>query len=157
LLYIFFNIKEDDKIDIIYYKNYLGKKMKKLLFICFTVFALLLNVSSASNLEINKAYQSKQSDVEVQGIGKVIKVLKDDTKGIHHQKFLLKLPSNLTILVAHNIDLSRRIADLNVGDSVEFYGEYEWNDRGGVLHWTHHDPRNKHESGWLKHNGIIYQ
>ena len=131
--------------------------MKKLLFLCFAIICLLFNVTNASNLDINKAYQSKQSDVQVQGIGKVIKVLKDDTKGSRHQKFLLKLPSNLTLLVAHNIDLSRRVADINVGDSVEFYGEYEWNDRGGVLHWTHHDPRNKHENGWLKHNGIIYQ
>lgn len=131
--------------------------MKKLLFLCFAIICLLFNVTNASNLDINKAYQSKQSDVQVQGIGKVIKVLKDDTKGSRHQKFLLKLPSNLTLLVAHNIDLSRRVADINVGDSVEFYGEYEWNDRGGVLHWTHHDPRNKHEAGWLKHNGTIYQ
>ncbi|WP_368030932.1 DUF3465 domain-containing protein [Arcobacter sp. s6] len=131
--------------------------MKRLLFLCFTVFCLLSNVSNASNIDINKAYQSKQSDVQVQGIGKVIKVLKDDTKGSRHQKFLLKLSSNLTVLVAHNIDLSRRVADIKVGDSIEFYGEYEWNNKGGVLHWTHHDPRNKHVGGWLKHNGIIYQ
>ncbi|MCG5357315.1 DUF3465 domain-containing protein, partial [Acinetobacter seifertii] len=24
-------------------------------------------------------------------------------------------------------------------------------------HWTHHDPQNRHENGWLKHNGRIYQ
>jgi hypothetical protein len=131
--------------------------MKKLLFLCFTVFCLLSNVSNASNIDVNKAYQSKKSDIQVQGIGKVLKILKDDTKGSRHQKFLLKLPSNLTILVAHNIDLSRRVADINVGDTIEFYGEYEWNNKGGVLHWTHHDPRKKHEAGWLKHNGIIYQ
>jgi hypothetical protein len=131
--------------------------MKKLLFLCFTVFCLLSNVANASNIDVNKAYQSKQSDVQVQGIGKVIKVLKDDTKGSRHQKFLLMLPSNLTILVAHNIDLSKRVVDINVGDTIEFYGEYEWNNKGGVLHWTHHDPRNKHVGGWLKHNGIIYQ
>ncbi|NCA93280.1 DUF3465 domain-containing protein, partial [bacterium] len=97
------------------------------------------------------------SDIQVQGIGKVIKVLKDDTKGSRHQKFLLKLSSNLTILVAHNIDLSPRVANIKVGDMVEFYGEYEWNNKGGVLHWTHHDPRNKHIGGWLKHEGKIYQ
>lgn len=131
--------------------------MKKLLFLFFTVFCLLLNVSNASNIDINKAYQSKQSDIQVQGIGKVIKVLKDDTKGSRHQKFLLKLSSNLTILVAHNIDLSPRVANIKVGDMVEFYGEYEWNNKGGVLHWTHHDPRNKHIGGWLKHEGKIYQ
>ena len=63
----------------------------------------------------------------------------------------------IRILVAHNIDLSPKIEDLKVGDSVEFYGEYEWNNKGGVIHWTHHDPRKKHKDGWLKHKGKIYQ
>ena len=97
------------------------------------------------------------SDIQVQGVGKVIKVLKDDTKGSQHQRFLLKLPSNLTILIAHNIDLASRVEDLKAGDTIEFYGEYEWNNKGGVIHWTHHDPRKKHQDGWLKHNGVIYQ
>ena len=105
----------------------------------------------------DKAYHSKQSDVQVLGVGKVIKVLKDDTKGSQHQRFLVKLPSNLTILTAHNIDLAPRVADLKAGDAIEFYGEYEWNNKGGVVHWTHHDPRKKHKDGWLKHNGVIYQ
>lgn len=131
--------------------------MKKLLFLCFAVFCLFFNVLNASNIDINKAYQSKQSDIQVQGTGKVIKVLKDDTKGSRHQKFLVKLPSNLTLLIAHNIDLSPRLANIKAGDRIEFYGEYEWNNKGGVIHWTHHDPRKKHKDGWLKHNGVIYQ
>ena len=40
---------------------------------------------------------------------------------------------------------------------IEFYGEYEWNEKGGVVHWTHRDPRGNHESGWLKHKGSTYQ
>ncbi|MBA5764809.1 DUF3465 domain-containing protein, partial [Vibrio sp. 404] len=27
---------------------------------------------------------------------------------------------------------------------------------GGVIHWTHKDPRNKHAHGWLKHQGRTY-
>lgn len=131
--------------------------MKKLLFIMFTIVCLFLNIANASNTEINKAYQVKQSDIQVQGVGKIIKVLKDDTQGSRHQRFLVKLPSNLTILIAHNIDLSNKIENIKVGDTIEFYGEYEWNNKGGVVHWTHHDPRKKHEDGWLKYQGIIYQ
>jgi hypothetical protein len=131
--------------------------MKILLFIIFTTFCLLSNIANASNTAINKAYHSKQSDIQVQGVGKVIKVLKDDTKGSRHQRFLVKLPSNLTILIAHNIDLSNKIENIQVGNTIEFYGEYEWNNKGGVVHWTHHDPRKKHEDGWLKYQGIIYQ
>lgn len=132
--------------------------MKKLLFILLTCLCLISNIAYANNSNaIDKAYHSKQSDIQVQGSGKVIKVLRDDNNGSRHQKFLIKLRSNLTILIAHNIDLSSRVRDLKAGDNIEFYGEYEWNKKGGVIHWTHHDPRKKHKDGWLKHNGIIYQ
>lgn len=130
--------------------------MKKFLLALFTLFCLSTSVVYADNNAINKAYHTKQSDIQVQGIGKVIKILKDDTNGSRHQKFLVKLPSNLVILIAHNIDLSNKIQTLNVGDNIEFYGEYEWNNKGGIVHWTHHDPRKKHEDGWLKYNGSIY-
>lgn len=130
--------------------------MKKLLFTLFTCFGLASNISYANPI-IDKAYHEKRSDVQVQGSGKVIKILSDDNKGSRHQRFILKLPSNLSILVAHNIDLAPRINDLKTGDIVEFYGEYEWNNKGGVIHWTHHDPRKKHKDGWLKHKGKIYE
>lgn len=130
--------------------------MKKFLFSLLACLTLGLNFAYA-NPQIDKAYHEKRSDVQVQGVGKVIKILSDDNKGSRHQRFLLKLPSNLTLLVAHNIDLAKKIDSLKVGDRVEFYGEYEWNNKGGVVHWTHHDPRGKHKDGWLKHNGIVYK
>ncbi|KUO26554.1 hypothetical protein AVO47_18050 [Vibrio cholerae] len=107
----------------------------------------------ANDAVLQQAYQSQQSDLQVQGFGQVVKVLPDDNDGSKHQKFILKLNSGQTLLVAHNIDLAPRIPNLKVGDSVEFYGEYEWNKKGGVLHWTHKDPQNRHAHGWLKHNG----
>ena len=39
----------------------------------------------------------------------------------------------------------------------QFGGEYEWNEKGGIIHWTHHDPAGRHADGWLKHNNRIYQ
>ncbi|MDD2894534.1 MAG: DUF3465 domain-containing protein [Aliarcobacter sp.] len=130
--------------------------MKKFLLSLFAIFCLSSNFAYA-NPQIDRAYQNKQSNVQVQGSGKVLKVLSDDNSGSRHQRFILKLPSNLTVLVAHNIDLANKIKDLKAGDNVEFYGEYEWNNKGGVLHWTHKDPRGKHKDGWLKHNGIVYK
>ncbi|MCO7025384.1 DUF3465 domain-containing protein, partial [Vibrio paracholerae] len=109
----------------------------------------------ANDAVLQQAYQSQQSDLQVQGFGQVAKVLPDDNDGSRHQKFILKLNSGQTLLVAHNIDLAPRIPNLKVGDSVEFYGEYEWNKKGGVLHWTHKDPQNRHAHGWLKHNGQV--
>lgn len=111
--------------------------------------------STAESVE--KAYQNKRSDVQVKGTGTVSKLLNDDNKGIRHQKFILRLGSGQTILIAHNIDLAPRINSIEQGDQVDFYGEYEWNERGGVVHWTHHDPKNQHISGWLKHQGKTYQ
>lgn len=109
------------------------------------------------NQRLTSAYKNQQSDVQVTGIGTVIRTLSNDTKGSQHQRFILKLASGQTLLIAHNIDLAPRINSLREGDSVEFYGEYEWNSKGGVLHWTHNDPRGQHEDGWLKHNGSVYQ
>jgi uncharacterized protein DUF3465 len=60
-------------------------------------------------------------------------------------------------LIAHNIDLAPRIASLEVGDEVTFFGEYEWNPKGGAIHLTHHDPDRRHTAGWIKHKGRKYQ
>ena len=106
---------------------------------------------------LQQAINNRQSDLQVQGEGVVIKILPDDNKGSRHQRFILRLSGGQTLLIAHNIDLAPRISGLNGGDKVAFYGEYEWNEKGGVLHWTHHDPGGRHIGGWLKHDGKTYQ
>ncbi|RZG76317.1 DUF3465 domain-containing protein [Acinetobacter sp. WCHAc060025] len=106
---------------------------------------------------IRKAYDKKLSNVQVQSIGKVKAILRDDNEGSRHQKFILSLDNGLTVLVAHNIDLAPRIENLKKGDMVEFFGEYEYSNQGGVMHWTHHDPSRRHTNGWLKHDGKTYQ
>lgn len=106
---------------------------------------------------IESAYKNKRNNVQVEGYGTVIRLLADDNKGSRHQKFILRLPSGQTILIAHNIDLASKIRSLSKGDNVQFYGEYEWNNKGGVVHWTHQDPNAKHVAGWLKHKGRTYQ
>lgn len=98
-----------------------------------------------------------RSGNQVTGGGTVIRILDDDDDGSRHQRFILEIGSGRTLLIAHNIDLAPRVEGLRAGDRVEFNGEYEWNDRGGVIHWTHHDPQGEHEPGWLKHNGRVYQ
>ena len=102
------------------------------------------------------AFEDRQSDLEVHGSGRVTRVLPDDTDGSRHQRFLVQVTPSQTVLVAHNIDLADRIDSLRTGDSVEFKGEYEWNAQGGVVHWTHRDPRGSHVDGWIRHNGRTY-
>ncbi|WP_295033862.1 DUF3465 domain-containing protein [Shewanella sp.] len=83
--------------------------------------------------------------------------MQDDDLGAKHQKFILRVSSAQTILIAHNIELAPRINSISNGDRVQFYGEYEWNGKGGIVHWTHRDPNGHHIGGWLKHEGRIYQ
>lgn len=110
------------------------------------------NQQATPNTEISSAYKNQQSDIQVKAAGKVIKILADDNEGSRHQRFIVKVEKNLTILIAHNIDLAQR-AEISAGDTVAFSGEYEWNKKGGVVHWTHHDPRGKHQDGWIEVNG----
>ena len=116
--------------------------------------------SSAQKMDagaIIEAFGAQRNLPQVQGNGVVTKVLKDDTKGLKHQKFLLKVSDNITILIAHNIDLAPRVADINEDDVVEFKGEYIYTPKGGTVHWTHKDPRGHHAAGYLKHNGKTYE
>jgi len=106
---------------------------------------------------IGRAFASGTSDVQVEGEGTVISILSDDVAGSRHQRFIVQLASGQTLLITHNIDLAPRIAGLKVGDSVGFNGEYVWNEKGGVIHWTHHDPQGRHVAGWVMHNGKRYQ
>lgn len=114
---------------------------------------------SVGNAEqaVAAAIAARQSDIAISGEGEVIKLLADDRSGSRHQRFLLRLASGATLLVAHNIDLAPRLDSLQVGDILRFAGEYEWNERGGVLHWTHRDPRGKHPGGWLELAGRRYE
>lgn len=104
-----------------------------------------------------QAFDDQADGVQLKGSGEVITVLPDDNKGSRHQKFLVRLSSGQTLLVAHNIDLAPRVADLSKGDQVSFYGEYVWTPKGGVMHWTHHDPAARHQGGWIEKDGIRYE
>lgn len=116
-----------------------------------------LQTLTADNARIEQAYINKQDSIQVSGTGTVVKILPDDLEGSRHQKFILKISKDVTILIAHNIDLAKKIEHLKQGDQISFRGEYEYNNRGGVVHWTHHDPGGRHEDGWLKHNGTTYE
>jgi hypothetical protein len=121
--------------------------------------ALPVEVGSVAgaDLLIAEAFRSGRSNLQLGGEGRVVRILPDDNNGSRHQKFLVELESGHSLLIAHNIDLAPRIDSLREGDSIEFYGEYEWNEKGGVIHWTHHDPQGVHPGGWLKYQGRVFQ
>lgn len=89
--------------------------------------------------------------------GRVQRLLADDREGSPHQRFIIETDRGITLLIAHNIALAPRLDGIAVGDRVEVYGEYEWNDKGGVVHWTHQDPRGDHVAGYIEWRGRRYQ
>lgn len=113
--------------------------------------------AQSDNKALIQAFKNKKSDIFVEGSGVVKKLLPDDNKGSRHQKFLVTISDEQTLLFAHNIDLAPRIDAIQVGDSVQFRGEYVYNPKGGVMHWTHHDPQGGNKVGWIKHAGKVYE
>lgn len=112
--------------------------------------------SNSEDTDVETLYANGQSDTIVEITGKIIKLLADDNEGSRHQKFIVKLTSGHTLLVSHNIDLAPRINTLKQDDAIKIKGEYEWTKRGGVIHWTHHDPAGRHQDGWIEHKGKRY-
>lgn len=94
------------------------------------------------------AYRKADTGDWIEDTGIVRRLLSDDNDGARHQRFVVRLRSGQTLLIAHNIDIAARIP-LGVGDRVRFRGMYEWNDLGGLVHWTHHDPHGVDDGGWV--------
>ena len=92
--------------------------------------------------------------IEVTGFVK--RLLTDDNDGSRHQRFILDIGGGNTLLIAHNIDLVERVP-LGIGDRVRARGMYEWNDLGGLVHWTHHDPLGVEDGGWIRYRTRTYK
>jgi Protein of unknown function (DUF3465) len=99
--------------------------------------------------ELDNAFNNQRSNLQVKQKGRILKILRDDDNTPRHQRFLVGLSSGLKLLIVHNIDLAPRVEGLKEGRDITFYGEYEWNNKGGVVHWTHRDPKAHHRNGWL--------
>ncbi len=106
---------------------------------------------------VAQAYAQHLSHVHVEGGGVVLKLLPDDTEGDRHQRFIVRAPGGERLLFAYNIDIAPRIDRLRVGDGIRFAGEYIWNRKGGIVHWTHHDPSGRHVGGYIDVDGRRYQ
>jgi hypothetical protein len=86
-----------------------------------------------------------------------VRLLADRTSSTGtHEQFIIKLSSgDLTIEVEHNITIAPRVP-VALGDHVVVHGEYVWNAQGGLIHFTHHDPKGTHEGGYVQDNGKTY-
>ena len=105
---------------------------------------------------VQAAYDARRSGVWLETEGEVTRLLADDNEGSRHQRFIMDVGGGHTVLIAHNIDLAERVP-IRQGDSVSLRGRYEWNDRGGVIHWTHHDPDGRLKGGWIRSQGELFK
>ncbi len=110
---------------------------------------------TAANV-VQAAFEARRSGVWMETGGRISRLLSDDNDGSRHQRFILDVGDGHTVMVAHNIDLAERIP-VSVGDTLSLRGRYEWNERGGVMHWTHHDPQGQEQGGWIRRDGTLYK
>jgi hypothetical protein len=105
------------------------------------------------------AYSAQRSHVEVVADGTITRVLGVAPGRVSpHEGFLLRLSSgcSLVVRVEANTDFTGPIA-LTEGQRVAVKGEYEFYAGGGVVHWTHRDPRGRHEGGYIEAGGQVYE
>jgi len=100
-------------------------------------------------------YDKSSWDEWIEDTGIVIRLLNDADDEGPHQRFVVRLASGQTLLVAHNLEIAERVP-LGIGDRVGFRGLFEWNPEGGILHWTHRDPQGRGEDGFLRFRGQTY-
>ncbi|MGB5511232.1 MAG: DUF3465 domain-containing protein [Woeseiaceae bacterium] len=105
---------------------------------------------------MNPALDKRDTGTWVEVRGFVNRLLSDDDDGSRHQRFILDIGARRTLLVAHNIDLAERVP-LGMGDRVHVRGMYEWNDLGGLMHWTHHDPLGVEAGGYVRYRNNLYR
>jgi len=116
--------------------------------------------SDASNGAVYDAWRAGRSYVEVTASGSVARVLgtRSGPSG-PHEGFLLHLRGSdghgLTVRVEDNVDLTGQIP-IREGDDVVVRGEYIYDRRGGIIHYTHRDPRGRHPGGYVKVGDRLY-
>ena len=85
----------------------------------------------------------------IEARGQVRRLLSGGSGGERHQRFVVAVGSGQTLLIAHNLDIAERVP-LGLGDRVKVRGIYEFNDEGGVVHFTHRDPHGEEAGGWVE-------
>ena len=98
---------------------------------------------------MDRPYGKSDTGNWIEDTGVVRRLLPDGDDETRHQRFVVRLRSGQMLLIAHNIDIAGSIP-LGMGDRVRFRGLYEWNDLGGLVHWTHRDPQGVEDGGWVR-------
>lgn len=110
----------------------------------------------SSDSDIIRAMSDQRRVNFVEGGSMVVtKLLPDDTNGLEHQKWVVKLTNGKTMQAVYNLDMCPRV-QLKVGDTIAMAGQFVWTNSGGLLHWLHKDPRGNRPDGYVYVNGRYY-
>ena len=110
----------------------------------------------ASDSDIIRAINDQRRvDFVEGGSMEVSKILPDDTNGLEHQKWVVRLSNGKQLQAVYNLDMCPRV-NLKVGDKIAMGGQFVWTNQGGLLHWLHHDPRGNRPDGYVYVNGKFY-
>ena len=112
--------------------------------------------SIALDAEAIRAQELQLVKVPLTVTAPVKKMLRYDDRGLPHEKFLLILSNGSTILVAHNTKMAPYVP-IQEGDIVTVKGEFIWNAKGGLIHWTHHTDTPNHQGGYIEFKGKRYE
>lgn len=104
------------------------------------------------------AYSAQRSHVEVVADGPVTRLFGvREGRSSPHEGFLMRLASGCSLIVRVEVNtVFTGSFPLSTGERVIVKGEYEYYSSGGVIHWTHHDPRGRHENGYIDAGGTLY-
>ncbi len=104
---------------------------------------------------MSEAFKKSDDGSWIEVTGFVKRLLSDDNDGSRHQRFIIEIGNRCTLLIAHNIDLAKRVP-LGMGDRVFVRGMYEWNELGGLVHRTHEDSHGIEDGGYVRYRTKVY-
>lgn len=101
------------------------------------------------------AFDQHRSHVWLTVGARVDRLLADAHGRYTHQRFIVQCASGQTVLVVNDVSIGQR-APVSVGDAVTVSGEYIWDSKGGLIHFTHHDPEHALPGGYIRVGGHQY-
>lgn len=100
---------------------------------------------------LERALQNKAQDQLLVVVGWVTEILPDEQRDVvSYQRFVVRLTNRKPLLIEHNLQIAPRVEGLKTGSELLIRGRYFWNEQGGVLRQTHHDPEQKQPDGWIR-------
>jgi len=112
------------------------------------------NVVSGTVARLKEVMNSRANRPQVLVTGVITKIQQEDHSGLPHQKYSLKVDSNIELLIVSNLDFGR--VPLSVGKTVSVCGEFKKLGNTGMVHWTHFDPHGPHADGFTVVDGRLY-